>query len=215
MDCCKAFNPVYVMLRGRCFQLTNFYQKDPDEVGKLSLYINLLPSPVIDPENVQSQVVIYISDRYPDIATFPRFYLNYKQWNRMRFELNEVKMLPTSGQCSDDPNSLGRGTCFVNQWLTAKVIEKYKCTVFYFENKTRGVPICDPDILVRDYKEFVNPLMKGLQCLPPCLRFDTTIAIYTAEEINTSGYYPINPELPAFRLEASYTDLQVSGFIGI
>ena len=212
MDCCKVFKPVYVMLRGRCFQLTNFYQRDPDEVGKVSLYINLLPSPIIDPENVQSQVVVYISDRYPDIATFPRFYLNYKQWNRMRFEMNEIRMLPTSGQCIDDPNNFGRATCFVNHWLRDKVIQKYNCTVFYFENKTTGVPICDPETIVRDYDTFVNPSMKGLQCLPPCLRFDTSIAIYTAEEIRASGFYPVTPNLPAFTLEASYTMLEVNVF---
>ncbi|KAE9548829.1 hypothetical protein FO519_007965 [Halicephalobus sp. NKZ332] len=212
IDCCKAFKPVYVMLRGRCFQLTNFYQRDPDEVGKLSLSINLLPSPIIDPDNVQSQVVIYISDRFPDIATFPRFYLNYMQWNRMRFQLKEIKMLPTFGQCTDNPNNLGRATCFVNHWIKNKVISKFNCTVFYFEHKAKGVPICDPEVIVRDYNQFVNPSMKGLQCVPPCLRFDTSIEIYTAEDMPTAGYYPINPEVPAFRLEASYTMLTYESY---
>uniref|UniRef100_A0AC35G563 Uncharacterized protein n=1 Tax=Panagrolaimus sp. PS1159 TaxID=55785 RepID=A0AC35G563_9BILA len=53
LQCCKVFKPVFVMLRGRCFQLTNFYQRDPDEVGKLSLYLNQIPSPLIDPRNIE------------------------------------------------------------------------------------------------------------------------------------------------------------------
>ncbi|PIO61670.1 hypothetical protein TELCIR_16799 [Teladorsagia circumcincta] len=41
VDCCDIFKPTYVMLRGRCFRLTDDYnQTDVDENDKLSIYIN-------------------------------------------------------------------------------------------------------------------------------------------------------------------------------
>uniref|UniRef100_A0A914Y436 Uncharacterized protein n=1 Tax=Panagrolaimus superbus TaxID=310955 RepID=A0A914Y436_9BILA len=199
------------MLRGRCFQLKDFYQRDPDEVGKLALYLNQIPSPLIDPRNIEAQLVVYISDKFPDIATFPRFYLNFLQWNRMRFNLKEIDMLPSIGQC--DSGSQGRATCFVNNWLKYKVIEQYNCSVFYLQHKRPDIQICDPEIIIKNYDTFVDPSLKDYECVPPCLRFDTAIEIYTAMEM-TGPQGAIDSGTAAFRIEASYISLEVSvGYI--
>uniref|UniRef100_A0A914Q6Z3 Uncharacterized protein n=1 Tax=Panagrolaimus davidi TaxID=227884 RepID=A0A914Q6Z3_9BILA len=120
-------------------------------------------------------------------------------------------MLPTPsiGQC--DPNSLGRATCFVNNWLKYKVIEQYNCSVFYLHHKRPDVQICDPEIIIKNYDTFVDPSLKDYACVPPCLRFDTSIEIYTAMEMaGPAG--PIDSGTAAFRIEASYISLEYESY---
>lgn len=124
----------------------------------------------------------------------------------MRFTLKEIDMLPSTGQC--DSKSLGRATCFVNTWLKRKVIDEYNCSVFYLSHKYPETQICDPEVIIRNYNSFVDPSMKDYECLPPCLRFDTSVDIYSAMEM-ASPQGTTDFSTPAFRIEASYINLEV------
>uniref|UniRef100_A0AC34F2H6 Uncharacterized protein n=1 Tax=Panagrolaimus sp. ES5 TaxID=591445 RepID=A0AC34F2H6_9BILA len=126
----------------------------------------------------------------------------------MRFNLKEIDMLPSIGQC--DSNSQGRATCFVNNWLKYKVIEQYNCSVFYLHHKRPDIEICDPEIIIKNYDTFVDPSLKDYACVPPCLRFDTAIEIYTAMEM-AGPQGAIDSGTAAFRIEASYISLEMRG----
>ena len=81
-----------VMLRGRCFKLRKFAQTAPDEAGKLTLFFNQMHSPFLDKQNIQRQVVAYLSQKI-DVPTFPRFYLNGHFWYRLRLKKRRISML--------------------------------------------------------------------------------------------------------------------------
>jgi hypothetical protein len=61
------------MLRGKCFRLQDHFQTDPDVFGKLILFLKQMPSPLAEVSGQQQQTVVFISDNFTDISTFPRF----------------------------------------------------------------------------------------------------------------------------------------------
>uniref|UniRef100_A0A915EHQ5 Uncharacterized protein n=1 Tax=Ditylenchus dipsaci TaxID=166011 RepID=A0A915EHQ5_9BILA len=100
--CCDHFAPAYF---------------DPDEAGKLSLFMKQLKSPFVNIHGLQPQVVVYIGDEYEDIPTFPRFYLNDHTWYKFRIRKRRIKMLTPNPHCSSDFLKMGRGKCLVETWL--------------------------------------------------------------------------------------------------
>jgi hypothetical protein len=56
MNCCAIFEPSYVMRRGRCFSSVKLYQRNVDELGKIVLKMNHLPSTLADLEGNGIQV---------------------------------------------------------------------------------------------------------------------------------------------------------------
>lgn len=59
LDCCDIFHQTYVLLRGRCFRMNSLYQERNDEMGKLALSMNDLPSATYS--EMKLQVVICYS----------------------------------------------------------------------------------------------------------------------------------------------------------
>ncbi|KAH7722216.1 Protein DEL-7, partial [Aphelenchoides avenae] len=53
VPCCDIFRPYYVMLRGRCFRLREFYQTDSDSMGRLTILVKQMKSPLADPYGLQ------------------------------------------------------------------------------------------------------------------------------------------------------------------
>lgn len=104
----------------------------------------------------QPQAVIYISDNYPSIPDFPRYYLNAHEWNRMRFTAKNISLIPRPDLCSVESSDKGRGTCFVKQWLQNNVIAPFNCTFPYVVDiAPPNVTVCHPADVVRNYKPAV------------------------------------------------------------
>ncbi|KAK0399198.1 hypothetical protein QR680_002935 [Steinernema hermaphroditum] len=201
-NCCDWFSPTYVMLRGRCFRMSGKYQVDEDEEGKLSFTIRRLLSPYGDRAGKQSQIVAYISNQKDDIAMFNRYYLSLNEWNRMRFRLRETKMLPGREGCVQRERGVGRATCFVENWHK-KVVQRFKCALFYLRSKTPNYPVCDPFTIAENYRVLVNFSTEPITCLPSCIRYDHTVDVFSSELATTR-----EADRSVFHLEASYTDLQ-------
>uniref|UniRef100_A0A0N5A3B5 Acid-sensing ion channel 1 n=1 Tax=Parastrongyloides trichosuri TaxID=131310 RepID=A0A0N5A3B5_PARTI len=207
IDCCDAFKPTYVLLRGRCFTLNNYYQKDPDEIGKIGLVIGSLPSAFISNQTNQEQLVVYISDSRYDIALFPRFYLNVLDWNRFRFKEQQYVLMSGDSQCNNSLDYNGRSSCFINYWLQQHVYSKYKCTFWYMKYHSPNIEICDPSIIIKNYNSIMPVDIQNVPCLQSCTRSETSIELLSR---------PFNPKLagisqdtfPLFRIEMSYTNLQ-------
>uniref|UniRef100_A0A915DD72 Uncharacterized protein n=1 Tax=Ditylenchus dipsaci TaxID=166011 RepID=A0A915DD72_9BILA len=132
ISCCDVFRPHYVMLRGRCFRIDRFYQTDPDP-----------------------QSIAYISDRFPDVATFPRLYVDFHESTYLKVKGRRMVLLPWNNDCSMSPEFRGKA-CYVRKWLRTKVIEPLNCTVFYLKDKIPGYSVCDPEVIVRNYKTVTN-----------------------------------------------------------
>ncbi|PIO63097.1 hypothetical protein TELCIR_15319, partial [Teladorsagia circumcincta] len=76
-----------------CFRLTDDYnQTDVDENDKLSIYINNVQKGILAGRKNVVQVVMYVGDSYPEVGIYPRVYLNYHDWNRVRFVQRRLSM---------------------------------------------------------------------------------------------------------------------------
>ncbi|KAE9547322.1 hypothetical protein FO519_009467 [Halicephalobus sp. NKZ332] len=210
IPCCDIFKFSYVMLRGRCLKLREFYQEDPAATGTVSVYIRNMPSQVLMTGGDQPQAILYISDQYPDVPTFPRFYLYPNQVNQLHLELQTTSMLPSNPHCSNSTSAIGVGTCVVDTWLKTRVVEPLNCTLFYFQDKYPNLPVCLPDEVVRTYDNVVNQAVEnGTRCLPACFRRETELTMLVTKsgksDVNITGEY-------AFYLEFAYDDLQETMF---
>ncbi|KAH7719715.1 Protein DEL-7 [Aphelenchoides avenae] len=213
--CCDVFKQHYVMLRGRCFRMRDFYQTDPDATGRLTFFVNQLTSPLADPNGAQPQMIAYIADNHPDVATFPRYYIDIRKNNYIRFSATEIQLFPWNEQCSERPEDKGRASCYVRKWLRTRLIQPFNCTVFYMAHKNPKLDICEPKVLVENYQtmrnnslnvaagERVSDLERNLICKPACERFDHKVQFFRSDSAALKG----NGSAP-FTLLASYHDLE-------
>uniref|UniRef100_A0A0K0D8A2 C2 domain-containing protein n=1 Tax=Angiostrongylus cantonensis TaxID=6313 RepID=A0A0K0D8A2_ANGCA len=126
LDCCSIFEPTYVMLRGS----TPMGRKTRESFP---------------------QVVMYIGDSHPEIALYPRFYLNYHDWNRIRFTQRRISML------SDNP--MWKSTCFVYNWIKHVLLSPLNCTLPYFKGMLSyvdDVSVCETSVIVNDYHRIMS-----------------------------------------------------------
>ncbi|VDK49494.1 unnamed protein product [Cylicostephanus goldi] len=99
-DCCEVFKPTYALLRGRCFRMAYGYnQTAPDEASKLTILLNYAGGRLAGKKN-RPEVVMYLGDSHPQIGLFPRIYLQYRSWNRIRLAKKRFSMLSENSQCS-------------------------------------------------------------------------------------------------------------------
>ncbi|KAH7722215.1 Protein DEL-7, partial [Aphelenchoides avenae] len=103
------------------------------------------------------QIVVFVTDNYPDVATFPRYYIDPKQRNYLRFKASKTVLLPAYSQCSTAPEHRGRATCYIQKFLRNRLIRPFNCTVFYLRHKNPELDICEPKLLVENY----NTVDKG------------------------------------------------------
>nr|CAD2183459.1 unnamed protein product [Meloidogyne enterolobii] len=117
IPCCDIFRPTYVMLRGRCYRMRAFAQTEPDEAGKLTLFFKEMSSSYLAVTGRQRQLIVYLSQQYEDIPTFPRFYLNNNYWYRLRLKKRHISLLNPNQHCSPVEKYIKRGNCYVDSWL--------------------------------------------------------------------------------------------------
>ncbi|CAJ0568558.1 unnamed protein product, partial [Mesorhabditis spiculigera] len=205
VNCCDIFEPTYVMLRGRCFKLKSYEQKDADELAKLRLFINNIPSPIVA-DGWQPNLIMYLGDENPETSTFPRYYLNLNSWNKFRFSLRLLISLPDNPRCSTSTRNQGFYTCYVYTWVHS-LVEKYGCALPYYKETLDylwNVPVCDVATVVANYSDIKWPRLERFKCLPACSRREISIDWTSAPNnaIDASAY--------GYRLEAAFNELQVS-----
>ncbi|KAH7719792.1 Protein DEL-7, partial [Aphelenchoides avenae] len=151
IPCCQVFQPMYVALRGRCFRLRMLYQQDLGEAGELAVRLKQLRSPFISANKQMNQYVLHVSDAYPDVRLFPRYYLNRNRALSLHLNAVRYRLFPENQYCSAAEEDQGLGTCFINSWLRTNVIETLNCTLFYMHYKTPHVDVCEPKTVVANY----------------------------------------------------------------
>ncbi|KAH7693764.1 Protein DEL-7, partial [Aphelenchoides avenae] len=151
LNCCQMFQPMYVALRGRCFRLKKLAQRDLGDAGWLNVALKQLKSPYYSANKLLNQYVLHISDPYPDVRLFPRFYVNRNNYLRLTLDMVRYRLLPGNAYCSTAKEDQGLGTCQIGSWLHSRVTQSLGCTLFYMLLKTPNLTVCLPEIVVSNY----------------------------------------------------------------
>ncbi|CAD5228038.1 unnamed protein product [Bursaphelenchus okinawaensis] len=205
-DCCEKFTPQYVMLRGKCYRMEQHYQEAPDIHGRIALLIRQLPSPFVEENGRQPQAVVFVSDNYTDISTFPRYYINLNEAIFVHFSARLLRMSPFESECSMLEEDKGRATCYVKKYHEYRVLGPLNCSLFYLNHRVEGYQTCEPLDIVYNYNVVVNGAIGfiGERCLPHCNRWYYEFGIYRSE-IN-ERFKPKNETV--FRFESGFTNLE-------
>ncbi|KAH7722935.1 Protein DEL-7 [Aphelenchoides avenae] len=156
VDCCDIFNSSYVMLRGRCFKLREFYQADPDHHGRLHIVVKQLPSWLIQEDGWQPQAVMFLSAPGAETSTFPRFYFKFTSWNRLYAKLTHYKMLDSNTQCASQCIKCHQSNCYLKKWLGKRLILPFNCTLYYHRLYFTNYEVCDPELVVQNYERIID-----------------------------------------------------------
>ncbi|VDN32995.1 unnamed protein product [Gongylonema pulchrum] len=154
ISCCEIFEPVFVLLRGRCMRLKPLYQIDNVESSVLSISILTVPSYFTTRTNSQPQVILYIADGHANVPVYPHYYVNENEWTRILFRLRKIVLLPTNKHCIPNDHFLGRAACFISQWLSEMIAKPYNCTLAYLQCQ----PACSRSDLVM--QKYGSPILK-------------------------------------------------------
>ncbi|KAL6740019.1 hypothetical protein Aduo_013409 [Ancylostoma duodenale] len=208
LDCCKVFEPTFVMMRGRCFRLIDsYYQTDVDETDRLSVFFNRVQGPLLQ-NSTRPQLVTYITDHHPETGLYPRVYLSLNDWNRLRFVQRKISMIPENNLCSTDPLNQGKSTCFVYNWINRVLVKPLNCTLPFFKTMLpylAHVPVCEPMTILQHYHTVTSTIVENYKCLPACERTENYWQMTNSIDTSPSPKY-------AFRVEASFTDLEYEDY---
>ncbi|CAD5219360.1 unnamed protein product [Bursaphelenchus okinawaensis] len=206
INCCEIFQPVYVILVGRCFQLQEYYQTAPNDWGRLHIYMNELPSYFLSASGKQNHMILYLSDNYSDVARYPKVPLGPQILNKIGLQMRTVAMSEADQHCSNSEESKGRGTCFANRWLTHQLIEPLNCTVHYLDHKTNEYTVCHPTVIITNYKNVTTNHVDTKSCRPACNREILTEQLQTGK---VAGYSSAKAD---YSVVISYSDMQVEAY---
>uniref|UniRef100_A0A915P998 Uncharacterized protein n=1 Tax=Meloidogyne floridensis TaxID=298350 RepID=A0A915P998_9BILA len=207
IPCCDIFRPTYVMLRGRCYRMRAFAQTEPDEAGKLTLFFKEMSSSYL-----ARQLIVYLSQQYEDIPTFPRFYLNNNYWYRLRLKKKHISLLNPNQHCSPVEKYIKRGNCYVDS--CERIIQPFNCTIFYFSHKNPKFDVCDPEIIFNNYFSIMNVVdnlsvyQSISKCLPKCERDIIDTQLFSNKFQDQRSNVGAKNKKFHFHLEASYENLQ-------
>ncbi|KAL3073468.1 hypothetical protein niasHT_038606 [Heterodera trifolii] len=208
LDCCKIFEPIYLIRRGRCFRSIKLYQRNFDELGKLR--VQLRQPYKMDPQmKDQEEIMAFIAEYKPQLAPFPRHYLQQGTWTKMRLNAKHISLFPAEEVCSQTNDQLGKDTCYVENWLQTHVEGPLNCTFPYVQEirKDRQLESCEPLKLVDNYINAVQTTNYTIHsCVLACDRWEYMVSI---EKIDMSRVYKNVNVLPfIYRIDLSYNDLQ-------
>ncbi|EPB79824.1 Amiloride-sensitive sodium channel [Ancylostoma ceylanicum] len=190
----------------RCFRLDNYYQKGGGSSHSLRLNFKHTKG-LINGGAAQKQVVVHFGDEYPDISKYPRIYITDNDYGTVKFKLRKVSMMRMRENCTTDPLSRGRYTCYLSRWLQEKIIEPFNCTLPHLRNVTisRGYNICSPHVIVSHYGDIMSSATLKNKCILNCERWDLFFDLYTNWHRKDN----------AFRLDLSYRDLSYEEYVEI
>uniref|UniRef100_A0A915M127 Uncharacterized protein n=1 Tax=Meloidogyne javanica TaxID=6303 RepID=A0A915M127_MELJA len=130
LDCCKVFEPIYLIRRGRCFRTISLYQKNFDELGKLR--VQLMHPPEMDKNlNKIKEIIAFVAEHKPQIAPFPRYYLYPNVWTKMRLSARRIRLFPAAEVCSDEYLNVGKDICYIERWIQTYLEGPLNCTYPY------------------------------------------------------------------------------------
>ncbi|KAL7070910.1 hypothetical protein ACQ4LE_010091 [Meloidogyne hapla] len=207
LNCCKVFEPIYLIRRGRCFRTISLYQKNFDELGKLR--VQLMHPPEMDKNlNKIKEIIAFIAEHKPQIAPFPRYYLYPNVWTKMRLAARRIRLFPAAEVCSDQFLNVGKDICYIERWIQTYLEGPLNCTYPYM-NKIRPTKLssCDPNTIIENYSNAVENANYTMQsCILPCDRWEYTVSM---EKIDTLLVYGNSSPIPfVYRIDLSYNDLQ-------
>ncbi|KAH7707768.1 Protein DEL-7 [Aphelenchoides avenae] len=115
INCCDIFEQSYVMLRGRCFKLKQFYQTHPDWHGQLTIWIKQLPSWFVEKDGKQPLALIYLTHPGTEAATFPRYYFSPNSYNQLIVKKRHIKMLESNPHCNNTLCKRCGSECYIKR----------------------------------------------------------------------------------------------------
>ncbi|CAK5039679.1 unnamed protein product [Meloidogyne enterolobii] len=150
LDCCKVFEPIYLIRRGRCFRTISLYQKNFDELGKLR--IQLMYPPEMDKNlNKIKEIIAFVAEHKPQIAPFPRYYLYPNVWTKMRLSARRIRLFPAAEVCSDEYLNVGKDICYIERWIQTYLEGPLNCTYPYM-NEIRPTKLSRLEKLILNFK---------------------------------------------------------------
>ncbi|KJH41905.1 hypothetical protein DICVIV_12109 [Dictyocaulus viviparus] len=212
-DCCSAFVPTYVMLRGRCYRLIeDYYQSDIYLSDNLVVYFNQLQGLLL-PITSRPQMIIYLGDEHKEIGLYPRIYLNINNWNNLRFIQRRITMLPERSLCSNDPQNQGISTCFVYNWVNRVMLPTLNCTLPFFKDVlpyTANLSLCEPLTVVFNYYIITSRKYEEYDCLPACERVENRWQMTTSVDKYPLRHYGFVVDVSFYQLEYDhYTETRL------
>uniref|UniRef100_A0A1I7SEQ0 Amiloride-sensitive sodium channel n=1 Tax=Bursaphelenchus xylophilus TaxID=6326 RepID=A0A1I7SEQ0_BURXY len=209
INCCELFESHYVMLRGRCFRMKEFYQTDPGFYGRLYIGMNELPS-LTAKDGKQVQLVAFLATPRSEISTFPRYYLTKQASTKISIKLRMFDMDPDFTRCHDDGETRGRAACYLRQWLYEKFVNPHNCTPFYMQYRTHGVDVCETGVIAKTYENVLDLATKENICMAACSRSEREYKVVrrNTEASRSLGFNETHP----YRLELHYEDLEYENY---
>ncbi|KAI6222848.1 hypothetical protein M3Y99_01489100 [Aphelenchoides fujianensis] len=212
IPCCDIFHPIYVLHRGRCMRLGEFYQSDGGDLGKLQTNMNQLHTNFFGRNTTQPQMIVYmIAGRLEegDVSLSPRLYMAASSWNEIRFQKKYVHMLKERGQeCSSAIDNLGVPRCQTNAHLRQLYIEPFNCTIYPFHgSRTYFLRTCDPSVIIQNYDWIFKTHVKTTHCRPACERFDVREQKFTSPARD-----PTNRYTTPFQIQFQFNELYIEKY---
>uniref|UniRef100_A0A0K0FVE8 Transmembrane protein n=1 Tax=Strongyloides venezuelensis TaxID=75913 RepID=A0A0K0FVE8_STRVS len=202
------FEETFVLIRGKCFKMKDFYQISPDEMDKISLIIKPIGSTFIGNSRFQEQVVVYSNERKKYVPFFPRFYIYGNNQNILKFNKYVYYLLDNNNQCNPNRNYEGLSLCYIDYWLKTKLHDPYNCTLFYMGYK--NWKMCDPIIILKNYEKIMSVALDNVKCLQAC----------TYEEIRTEFFskhlnYALNgtKNKKDYRIRVEFSYLKMKNYV--
>ncbi|KAI6171187.1 hypothetical protein M3Y97_01072100 [Aphelenchoides bicaudatus] len=221
IHCCEFFRPIYVLKRGRCFRLTEFFQMDEGDLGQLQILMNDMPTNYFKQNGTQPQMVLYLSNKQGDVLSAPRLYMARQTWNEIRYSIKEIQMLPErEQQCNTVNDSIGSKLfrpsnikslhisvtlCSINTWLRQQLIDPFNCTFYTFhENFEAPLKTCDPNVIIQNYNWVMKSHVSTTHCVLACERDD----IREQKFSSTPGQMVTKIKAP-FVLQIQFSELRI------
>ncbi|VDN60731.1 unnamed protein product [Dracunculus medinensis] len=203
----RIFIPAYTIRRGKCFKtVQSLYQTNQDELGKFRLQIRL--PKVMDVIPKQDQILLFIGEAKPEIEPYPRYYLYFQQYAKVRLAARQLNLLPGTEHCSNEYANVGTATCYLIKWIVDNLEKPFNCTYPYMDKiRNTSLPSCDAEIIVKNYKKTVNAEGNNIhECILSCKRWqyfvdlDRTLGPSKEDSGGLEDY--------KFRVDLSYDNLQ-------
>ncbi|KAH7712709.1 Na+ channel [Aphelenchoides avenae] len=173
-----------------------------DNAGRFVVFMRQLPSPLMEPDGMQRNIVLYLSDNFNDVIWFPRFYVNRNSYMQMLFAITRYHMSPKNGCWPIEQE--GMSFCIIGEWLEAHVITPLSCVPFYLRHHAPSAEVCPPERIVRNYDDFVNVTNLN-PCTPACNRKIVRVLDFSGRRDFEGG--KVRPFALSFAYDRLETDL--------
>ncbi|KAI1706855.1 amiloride-sensitive sodium channel domain-containing protein [Ditylenchus destructor] len=207
LDCCKIFEPEYLIRRGRCFRTIELYQRNFDELGKLRVSVRQ-PYEMDSNMSTAAEIIAFIAEHKPQIAPFPRYYLYPHTWTKMRVSAKWISLFPNEDVCSSQVQNISKDACYIEKWLTTNLEAPLNCTFPYMHRlRKTGLHSCPPLMILDNYESTVEATSyQTHSCILACNRWEYSVSVEKTDL--TTIFKNISKLNYMYRVDVSYNDLQ-------